>query len=111
MTGLDAQEVDRAQDPRLGVEIRVDLATVIGVVAERDRVHAAREQRARGLRRDPQTARDVLGVDDHERGVEALAQDRQALQQRAPADRADEVPDEQDAGLCLSHTCRMTGGM
>ena len=43
-------------------------------------------------------------------GCEALAQDRQALQQRAPADAADEVADEQDARACASAIlCAMAG--
>src|SRR5262249_34824205 len=93
---LDAQEVGGPQDPRLGIEVRIDLAPVIGVVAERDRVDAGGKQRARGLRRDPESAGDVLAVDDHERRLVALAQLWQALLQRAPANPADEVADEQD---------------
>ena len=110
MSGLAAQEVGRAQDPRLGVQIRVDLAAMVGVVAERDRVDSAREQLVGGLWRDPQPARDVLAVDHDEGRIEALAQQRQALEQRAPADAADEIADEQDAGLDLSHTLAMVGG-
>jgi len=110
VAGLDAQEVGRPQDPRLGVEIGVDLAPAVGVVAERDRVDAACEQRVGRFRGNPQPARDVLAVDDHKRWVVTLAQQRQTLQQRMPADAADEIADEQDAGLRLSHTLAMVGG-
>ena len=115
--GLAAQEVGRPQDPRLAVQVGVDLAAVVGVVAERDRVDARREQLVGDLRRDPQAAGDVLAVDDHERRRVALAQDRQAVEQRVPADAADEVAHEQDARrprpaarLGLSHTLAMVGG-
>jgi len=107
---LDAQEVGRTQDPRLGIQVGIDLTAVIGVVAERDRVHPAGEQCAGRLRRDPQPACHVLAVDDHERRLEALAQNRQALEQRASPNAADEIADEQDARLCLSHTSPMIAG-
>ena len=131
---LAAQEVGRAQDPIVGGQIRVDLAPVIGVVAQRDRIDARREHLVGDLRGDPQAARRVLAVDDHERGRVALAQDRQAVEQRVPADAADDVADEQDdRGACagpgahlvaacrgggharggrlgLSHTLAMVGG-
>ena len=80
----------------------------------------------------PSAAGDVLAVDDDERRRVALAQLWQALQQRAPADAADDVADEQDARrrltpalargavsaadfpdwrrLGLSHTLAMVGG-
>ena len=67
--GLAAQEVGGPHDPGLGVEIGVDLAAVIGVVAERDRVDAGRKQLVGDLRGDSQAAGDVLAVDDHELGA------------------------------------------
>ena len=78
------------------VEVGVDLAAVVGVVAERDRVDARREHLVGVLRRDPEAAGGVLAVDDDERRRVALAQDRQAVEQRAPAEAADDVADEQD---------------
>jgi len=118
VAGLDAQEVRWAQDPRLGVQIRIDLAAMVGVVAERDRIDSPREQLLSGLRRDSQAARDVLAVDHHEGRVKTLSQQRQAVEQRAPADASDEIPDEEDsrpptrspADLRLSHTLAMAGG-
>jgi len=103
------------------------------VVAKRDRVDPGGNQLVGELWRDAQAARNVLAVDDHERRLVALAQDRQALQQRAPADAAHHVADEQDADapaaagppvaraasrrllllggrLFLSHTLAMVGG-
>jgi len=74
VAGLDAQEVRRAQDPRLGVQIRIDLAAMVGVVAERDRIDSPREQLLGCLWRDSQAARDVLAVDHHEGRVKALSQ-------------------------------------
>ena len=75
----------------------VDLAMAVGVVAERDHVDAGREQLARDLRGDPEAAGGVLAVDDDEVGRVALAQRRQQRQQRALAEPADDVADEQDA--------------
>ena len=97
--GLAAQKVGWAHDPRLSVQIGVDLPTVIGVVPKRDRVDARREQLIGDLRGDPQPAGDVLSVDDDELGRVALAQQREAVEQRAPADAPHEVADEQDADL------------
>ncbi len=76
VTGLAAQEVGRAHDPRLGVEIRIDLTAVVGMVAERDRVDPRGQQLIGGLGCDAQPARDVLAVDDHERGGVAFPEDR-----------------------------------
>ncbi len=97
--GLAAQEVGRPHDPRLGVQVGVDLPAVVGVVAEGDRVDASREQLVGDLGGDPQPPGDVLAVDHHELGRVALAQERKAVEQRAPADAPDEVADEQDAQL------------
>jgi len=130
--GLGAQEVGRAHDPRLALQVGVDLAAVVGVVAERDCVHASGEQLVGDLGSDPQAAGGVLRVDHHERRRVALAQDRQAVEQRAPADAADEIADEEDVHaaavgslvrrgrqrllphllgrLSLSHTLVMVGG-
>ena len=65
VAGLGGQEVRRAQDPLLLVEVLVDLAVAVGVVAERDHVDAGGEDLlARHLRRDADAARRVLAVDD-----------------------------------------------
>jgi hypothetical protein len=113
VTGLAAQEIGRAQDARLGVEVWVDLLAVVGVIAERDRVDPGGEQLVGDLRRDPEAAGDVLGIDDDERRRVALAQQWQAVEQRAPPEPADDVSDEQNARrrrLQLSHTLAMAGG-
>jgi len=94
---LAAQEVGRTHDRSLRLQIRVDLPAMIGVVSQRDRIHARRKHLVGDLRRDAKTARRVLAVDHHERRRVALAQDRQAVQQRAPADAPDHVAHEQDA--------------
>jgi hypothetical protein len=59
----------------LALEIGVDLATVVGVVAERDRVHTRREHLLGDLGGDPEAAGGVLAVDHDERGRVELAQD------------------------------------
>jgi hypothetical protein len=116
--GLAAQEVGRTHDRLARVQVRVDLAAVIRVVAQRDRVDAGGEHLLGDLRRDAQATGGVLAVDDDECGLVALAQRRQAVEQRAPADAADDVTGEQDASLArdsgsrlrLSHTLAMEGG-
>ena len=65
--GLVAQVVVRAQDRVVLVEVAVDLAAVVGVVAERDDVDARGEQLVGDLRRDAEAAGGVLAVDDDER--------------------------------------------
>ena len=94
---LPAQVVERPHDPLLGVEVGVDLAPVVGVVAERDRVDAVAKQLLSDLRRDAKPTRHVLAVDHHERRGMPLAQDRQALEQRVTPDAAHEIAHEQDA--------------
>ena len=95
---LTAQVVRRPQDPRLSVEVGVDLAVTVGVIAECDHVDPGREQLVGDLRRDPEPAGNVLAVDDDERRVVALAQHRQQRQQRATAGRTDEIAAEEDSG-------------
>ena len=115
---LAAQEVRRPDDVVVAREIRVDLAAVIGVVSQRDHVDPRREHLIGVLRRDPEAARGVLAVDDHERRLQALAQHRQAVEQRVAPDPAHDIPYEQDPGgarvgggrLGLSHTLPMVGG-
>ncbi len=110
--GLAAQKVDRTQDARLVIEIRVDLAPVVGVVAQSDHVDAGREQLVGDLRRDPEPSRGVLAVDDDERRRVALAQHRQAVHQRETPNAAYDVAHEQDRGcvrLGLSHTLAVVG--
>jgi len=103
VAGLAAQVVVRAQDLRAIVEVAEDLAAMVGVVAERDDVGAGPEQHVGDLRRDAEAARGVLAVDDDERRIVALAQLGQQPQQRALADRSDDVADEQDGRGSLWH--------
>ena len=78
------------------VEVGVDLAVAVGVVAERDHVDAGREQLVGDLRRDPDAAGGVLAVDDDEVRRVALAQARAA----APA---------ASGGRCRRRRRRRTG--
>ncbi len=57
----------------------------------------------------PRPARHVLAVDDDEGRREALAQSRQQAEERAPAEAADEVADEQDAGGGVAHVGESRG--
>ncbi len=93
---LTAEEVRRPQDPLLAVEVRVDLALAVGVVAERDHVDSMREQLVGDLRRDADAASYVLAVDDDEVERMTLAQFGQKGEQQSSSDTADEVADEQD---------------
>src|SRR4051794_14118904 len=95
--GLRAQEVRRAQDPRLLVEVGVDVPMLVGVIAERDDVDARLEELPRDLGRDAEPARRVLAVDDDEVGRVLLPDPRQEAEQRPPARRAHDVADEEDA--------------
>ena len=85
------------------VEVGVDLAMAVGVVAERDHVDSRREQLVGDLRRDAHAAGRVLAVDDDEVGRKAARAGRQQRQQRPLADPADDVADEQDADARLVH--------
>ena len=66
------------------------------MVAERDHVRAGGQNPVGELGRDPDSVRDVLAVDDAERGAELLPQRAQPLLERPPSRRADDVPDEED---------------
>ena len=68
-----------------------------------------RQQLLGGLRRDAQPAGHVLAVDDHERRLVALAQQRQAVEQCVPAEAADEIADEQDRRLAAARGRRALG--
>ena len=67
------------------------------MVAERDHVDAGGEQLVGDLGGDAEPAGDVLAVDDDEVGRVGARAARAAAQQRAPAEPADEVTEEQDA--------------
>ena len=82
---LRAHEVGRPEDVGLLVEVGLDLAVAVGVVAERDHVDAGGEQLVGVLRRDADAASGVLAVDDDEVEPELLAQARQQrLERRRP---------------------------
>jgi hypothetical protein len=97
---LALEEVRRPQDPLVRVQVGIDLALAVGVVAERDDVDAQREQLVGDLRRDARTARDVLAVDDDEVERMRLTQARQQRPQQMPSGRADEIADEEDRDGC-----------
>ena len=67
------------------------------MIAERDRIDPRGEQLVGDLGSYPEAAGDVLGVDDNEGRRVALAQDGQALEQRAPTHATDNISDEKDA--------------
>ena len=94
--GLGAQEVRRPQDPLLLVEVGVDLAVAVGVVAQRDHVDARGEELLGDLGRDPEPAGGVLAVDDDEVRRVRVAQAGQQPEQGPAARRPDDVADEED---------------
>ena len=103
VAGLRAQVVGGPDDPLLLVEVGVDLAAAVGVVAERDDVDAAVEELVGELRRDPEPAGDVLGV-DHDEGRRVLrAQSGEQAEQRPPAEAADDVADEEQGRRRFGH--------
>jgi len=67
------------------------------VVAERDRVDAGREHLVSKLRRDPDTVREILAVQDAKIDPQLVAQRGQALFQRTAPRDADRVGDEEDS--------------
>ena len=94
---LGAQVVGGPDDAGLGIEVGPHLAVAVGVVAQRDRVDAEREQLVGLLRRDADAAGRVLAVDHHEVGGQLLAQAGQQRAQRPPPGSPHHVADEQDA--------------
>jgi hypothetical protein len=66
------------------------------VVAEREHVGPGREQPLGEARGDAGAVGDVLRVDDAEADLELLLQRRQALLDRRPPRRAEDVRDEED---------------
>ena len=91
------REVDRAQDALLGVEVGIDLAMAVGVVAEGDHVGARREELLRGFLGDAYASRAVLAVDYDQIGHALGAQVGHRRRQGLPAGPPDDVPYEQEA--------------
>jgi hypothetical protein len=89
-------EVRGTHDAVARLEVGSDVVSAPGVVAERDRVRAGRQQLVRELRRDPDAVGDVLAVDDADVDVELVAKRGQTLLERAPSGRADDIGDEED---------------
>ena len=80
-------------------QIGADLVAAPGVVAERDRVGARREQNLGEPRGDPHPVRDVLAVDDAQVDLVALTEAGEQALERIAAGPADDVADEEDAHL------------
>jgi len=93
--GVGVGVVGRPHHPVAAVEVAVDLAVAVDVVAGRDRVGAGVEQRLGRLLGDSHAPRRVLPVDDHQVGRMALAQPRHRRRQPAAPGPADHVPDEE----------------
>jgi len=95
--GVALRIVGGPDDPLLRVEVVVDVAVAVDVVARRDHVRTGLEQRRGRALGYPNAAGGVLAVDYHEVGFVALAQLRHRRGE-APASRsADDVADEEDA--------------
>jgi len=80
----------------------------VGVVAQRDRIHAETEDLLGGLLGDAHAAGGVLAIDHHEVGRVALAKHRQQRGERTPTKAADYVGHEQE--LHWMAVCQPPGG-
>ena len=100
---LAAQVVGRTHDALLSVQVRVDLLAVVRMVAQRDDVDPRVQELVGDLRRDPESARDVLAVDHDESGSVAFTQLGKKRQQGPAPESADEVADEEDARGGVGH--------
>ena len=91
------REVQRAQEPGLGVQQLIGVALLPGVVASGDDVHPGGEDLLDHPGVDPRPARGVLPVGDDELRAEAAAQPGQALTEDPPPRLAVHVPHEKEA--------------
>jgi len=89
--------VGRAHDPLLAVEVVVDVALLVGVVAEGDRVDAVLEPGPRDLLVDAEAAGGVLAVHHEEVRLVAAAQLGHHRLERAPARASNHVADEHES--------------
>ena len=96
MARLAAQVVGRAQYSRFLIEVGIDLAVAVGVVAEREHVDPGLEQAGGDLAGNAGAAGRVLAVGDHECRFKPLAQRGQESLHRSPPDTPDDVADEKD---------------
>ena len=94
--GLAAGKLAGRMIAPLGVEVRIDVAVAVGVVAEGDHVGARLEDLLRRLRGDADPARRVLAVDHDEVGHPLGAQAGHRRRQPLPAGLADDVPYEEE---------------
>ena len=93
--GSAAGEVERADDPRLGLDEGLHVALVEGVVAEGDAVGAGLEEE-RGVRAaQAHAAGGVLAVDHDEIERPVAAQPRQMLSERGAAGPAHHVAEKE----------------
>jgi len=102
-------EVQRTQHARLRVEIGIDLAMAVGVVAEGDDVGARLEELLRRLLRDADPSGAVLAVDDDEIGHVLGAQSGHRRRQCLATGPPDDVPYEKEAHGGLSLEDRSAG--
>jgi hypothetical protein len=94
---IRCREVGGANDPRLGVQVGIDLAVAVAVVAERDHVGARLEDLGGGLLGDPNAAGHVLPVDHNEVGQPLGPKPGHRRRQPLATGLADDVPYEQEA--------------
>ncbi len=92
-----ARHVGGADDSIRSVEVRPDLGAPEGMVAERDRICARRQQLFGQTRRDPDSVRGVLAVHDARVDLELRAERLQALRQSSPPGSPHDVGDEENA--------------
>ena len=86
--------VARAQDAVVGIDEGEDFLLVEPVIAGGDTVHARAEEFVRGRAREPEAARRVLAIGDHEIEPERVAQARKFRRDHVAARLSDDVADE-----------------
>ena len=74
LAGSTLREVRRSDQAVALFQVRNDLATAPGVIAERDHVDAGREHPVRELGRDPDAVCKVLAVEDAEIHAQLVAE-------------------------------------
>ena len=93
------------------VEEGIDLALAVGVVSERDRVHAGREQAGRDAAGDADSVGRVLAVGDDQVERHLVTQAGQLQLDRPPSRCAEDVGDEQDSHLMVMESTIYSSGL
>jgi len=99
--GIRRWKIGGADDPPLGVQIRIHLTVAVGVVAERDHVDPCLEDRLGRVRGYADAAGCVLAVRDDEIRHPLRPELRHRRRQALSAGLADDIPYEEEAHLVV----------